>query len=564
MIEELATASVLLQRALERYLAACSAVQKSCAFGDLPPELANRVVQELELVPTYESMLRYANSSIRYARNALPFTPINSLPYEVMSHIFGLVVGDNCSLYQVQSTGCKVRSKYPDILARVCSHWRHIALGLRTFWSHIDIFFDDSFNTPSISRADIHALRAGETPLFLHVHLSNTAQQSSFDSATLQSIAAIAPRTWAFDITSETPHRNLLETTFETVLRYCTPGMLTKLTVKSLPAFENTINQFILARLGIDSASHVDVNNQNLIVGLPAQYLDDAMLHLNSLNMERVFIPWYSRAYHNLSELRLTTGSGGLEREGGTILESDLIVILRSSPLLQSLELGLVVLGGVPTTTPVEPIVLHHIEMLKVVVQVPGRNPLSLRESELGTLLRWISPGPKLLRLSIINFPGVIWTVEAPLFKGELVRDFFRRSNVATVTAKWLNADHQIADLWNAAPTIKCMILEELERRSLVGRGFQVTDSSAYLETLYMLKSDITILWDVILALKPRRVFLWNCYGHFTAHSEPPNATPRMSQSLIIPSNVKSQLSHIPTIQFLERDPRILDECEFE
>ncbi|CAE6446511.1 unnamed protein product [Rhizoctonia solani] len=571
MIEELVTASTQLQGALDRYLAACSTIQKSCIAGiwarGLSSELASRVVQELELLATYESALRHANSVMRYARNVPPFAPINALPREVMSRIFSLAAGEDCALYQVQPTGCKMRSKHADLLTHVCSHWRQIALGSRTLWSHIDIHSYGSFNTQLISRADVYASRAGDTPLVLHVHLENTAKQPSLDNATFKLIASIAPRTRALILKSETYYRSFLDLMLETALNHCTPGILTQLSVRSCSTVDYPSDQFLLAKLNTGYENHVSTNDQNLLEGPPRQRFDNVMLHLTNLHMGTLFIPWSSRAYHNLTELCVTRGSGDLGRESGKILESDLVVILRSSPFLRRLELDLVVLEGLSTTTPVEPIALNYIEILKVAEQAPGSNSFSLRESELGPLLRWIAPGSKSLQFSITCFPRVIWTIEAPLFKGHLVKQFFSRSNVTTITAKWLNADHQVADLWNAAPTVQTLILEEFERRSLLGsRDMHVSESGPCLDTLYLLKTDVASLNNVIRILKPRRIFLWDCYESFLVPSGPSESVSQISQNSIIPPDVAFMLPHIPAIEFLDHDPRdqIAHQWDFE
>ncbi|CEL61270.1 hypothetical protein RSOLAG1IB_09892 [Rhizoctonia solani AG-1 IB] len=514
VIGELATTSSLLREALDRYHTACSAIRRTCVANglaeQLPPELPIRVSEEIEQLAAYELILHDAKSAINFARNSGSFTSINVLPREIISYIFSLVVADeHCGLKQKRTSGraCThtVLSKYPDILTHVCSYWRQIALGSHALWTHIDLSFDNSISAQLVSRADTYASRAGQASLHLHIHSEPPMQNYPLggNPLTPRLIESLAPQTGELVLRLEKDH-DTMGVILEAFLRNCTPGVFTRFSLKTFLTETRSCN-FIRTKGNLDPEG--SLHEEDLILDLPEQRLDDVMVHVTALHTFDLLLPWSSKAYHNLTDLRLNCNT---LPHGGEISESDFVRILRSSPLLQRLELGLTMIKALPVTTQIDPVILDYIRVLKLDM----RESPSSNQFRLGCLLRWISPGSRPLRVEI-NEKCMDWDIGGAkaLLGDKLFSCFFSRSNVVWVTVNSLWTVAEAVNLIEVVPSIQALTLENFHFRppfELDSEAYFIPQSCRSLDTLYLLRSIVIVtdLIDLIRAYKIQRILL--------------------------------------------------------
>lgn len=177
LVNELNAASTLLNSALQRYLDACSAVsdyyEQTGMLARVPRMFLDHVTNELALITSYEATIQQAKSLISQARNSsTSLVPIHSLPSEILSRIFYLVVGARPCGASDNSGNNSSLPKYPDFLTHVCSRWRRISIGLPMLWSHIDILHLHSMTPGFVARAKACAARAKHAPLEIHFQVS--------------------------------------------------------------------------------------------------------------------------------------------------------------------------------------------------------------------------------------------------------------------------------------------------------------------------------------------------------------------------------------------------------
>ncbi|KAG8766166.1 hypothetical protein FRC12_007049 [Ceratobasidium sp. 428] len=96
-----------------------------------------------------------------------PPASVNTLPPEVLSSIFKAVVSAS---WYARSVGDKSYGPIDclTLLASVCAHWRHVAIGIPSLWSYID--FTRNFNTSgNLEHAGLYLERSQDSPV--HIHL---------------------------------------------------------------------------------------------------------------------------------------------------------------------------------------------------------------------------------------------------------------------------------------------------------------------------------------------------------------------------------------------------------
>ncbi|KAG8684352.1 hypothetical protein FRC11_012219, partial [Ceratobasidium sp. 423] len=213
-----------------------------------------------------------------------------------------------------------------------------------------------------------------------------------------------------------------------TFLENCTPGVLIHVSTSELA---NATHQVILAQG--QEVPEDTVADSTLLLDVPEQRLEDVMLGLTTSRSGGTYPLWDSKAYHGLIDLYL----------GGTceIPELRLVAILNSSPQLRSLGVALQITDTFQSASPVEPITLVELERL------------SLENScDIGMLLRWIAPGPKLLRLILGYGEYNLFDLD-PFLKDQ--PRIFLRSNTTRVSVKMSEYYSALADLFGATSTIK-------------------------------------------------------------------------------------------------------------
>ncbi|KAH7322252.1 hypothetical protein B0J17DRAFT_772812 [Rhizoctonia solani] len=227
----------------------------------------------------------------------------------------------------------------------------------------------------------------------------------------------------------------------------CKPRTLTKIAIK------------VVKRHG-----WINVSNDNFqtLTGQPEKTTEAVCLHVTDVRLKRFFLPWHSILYHGLTVLHLINASLI------SIPESQFVSMLRSSPGLCILKLGLEIDDLYAGSDPVVPVSLANLEVLVV---------SSDREWILGVILRWIAPGMKPLSLSILN-PFIGGQTFPP--KREL-SNFFARSNVIRIHAKLFGSYSQLVEVLSLAPSIRALAVDFLSRNGLDG------DSLSYDTTIYAL-----------------------------------------------------------------------------
>ncbi|KAH7341935.1 hypothetical protein B0J17DRAFT_715091 [Rhizoctonia solani] len=201
MLRNLNAASERLDTEIDQYLFICSGVHDLCLQGNathnVPAEHYQKVTAELDRVVFHGAKLRLAHIAIMDACNgSFGCAPINSMPSEILTHTFHFVMRDerylNSSL------------QYPDYLTHVCSRWRSVALASPALWTRISFTYQNRPTRQDIlSRAKLHAARAGQLPL--EVYITDSYKSSCCHIALEEFLVSIASRikVFAFDIQDE-------------------------------------------------------------------------------------------------------------------------------------------------------------------------------------------------------------------------------------------------------------------------------------------------------------------------------------------------------------------------
>jgi hypothetical protein len=179
-LSEWKTAYTALIDAIQVYTETCLRLESSCAqesgLERKDSEGIWTVYKTLdEAIPTlvsHEETLRHARARLQRRRNvSATLSPIRMLSPDLLSQIFILVVESTRVSNDDVRTHQKASLAMVNVLASICSHWRHIAISTGTLWSHVDLLAVGSFEHAAIwiSRAkgcllDIHAVPEG--PLY--------------------------------------------------------------------------------------------------------------------------------------------------------------------------------------------------------------------------------------------------------------------------------------------------------------------------------------------------------------------------------------------------------------
>ncbi|KAL5637858.1 hypothetical protein ACGC1H_002209 [Rhizoctonia solani] len=533
MLKELHTASSLLCTALNRYVNACSALRNDCSYKNSingAVELLGAVTDEMDLVESYKSKLTQAQVEVKIARNNLANVPINSLPTEVLAHIFRLVLAQQCCPLRVpyhwDSESPPQIPKYPDTLSHVCSRWRHIALASPGLWSHIDIALSCPLSKGFHDRATTYVARAHQSPLDIHLIDPGCIRQversgSYGDSGSEQepfdydnqfddwidwgiSVHENNPEEFDFLVPSPEPRirsLGLLVTyqnhpihsrALEHCLANCMLGSLFELVIDvpsesmSLPSFFETSSDF----LPQDHAASTQLL-------LPEQQLENALKSITSLSLDGRYLSWTSTAYCGLTELRLF---GNKDISG-----AELASVLNSCPGLRILHCDFNIRDSPPMGTSSALITLQELETLEI---------SRMRRAGVEHFLRWLTTGPEPLRLSL----GVDPT-------SALLKDFFTRSNVQEMR---IETKPHISGELELSPTMFCLS-PQLKILAIIGwgrGGYRVTRTSTLsrlnnetispieLDALYMLSCRFNHFYkfrEVVVKFSPRKLILWDC-----------------------------------------------------
>ncbi|KAH7341291.1 hypothetical protein B0J17DRAFT_646018 [Rhizoctonia solani] len=402
LVNELDDASNLLSSAVDRYVQACAAIpnhyEASCSTAKA---LLDSALAEIPKVPAYDEKLQQAKSALWRTRNQCPsLVPINTLPFEILSHIFCLAW--DCSL----SADHRPNLVYPSILLRVCSRWRQIAFGSPKLWSHIDVRTSLAPNL-SLKRAKLFAAQSNQLSLDLHI---KTGLLSYKHQKTLVGFyQSVAPRVRSFELhhgDDLDPLRDSNQTWLNTLLSGAMAGTLTQVCIKSYglqatPAFLSAIDS-------------EPVGHPRVRISVAEEHLEDLLFSVTRLQLKGIYAPWTSRAYCGLVELSLEA----LRGSNISLKDSELATILQASPSLRFLHFGLGVELGREDGL-ILPIQLNDLRSLHLT---------SYTHSSQESVLRMLYPGQAPLELVIRVSDEVRFTLPSRTWS-ELV-NFAARSNI--------------------------------------------------------------------------------------------------------------------------------------
>ncbi|CAE6417277.1 unnamed protein product [Rhizoctonia solani] len=509
MFEDLENARKRLQVALEQYLAACTTVRnhaKRPMFGH-SQEHSTRMADELAAIIACKKKIARAKKCISQAINHSPFVArINSLPDEILGHIFQLAIGLQPCFTDINNPDIKKERKrvafaqVPERLSHVCCRWRRLAFSLPTLWQHIDINMDA---TDVMARAKARTARTGQRLLDVHIF------GSLLDDELEEWLALVGPR-----IKSLTLIVCDESMTYEPVLiscfKHCSPGTLSHLTIWKEIATNPPYDD-----LTLDLWDRVDGHLE----------FEDLFLRIESLRLRQLYVDWPSNIYRGLSELHL----GSHQSSHSELLEvsvQQLVDILQTNPKLRVLRLDVKIVGTEEDMEEVSQTIPVHLDDLEVLdLSTQSREP-NLEQLEF--ILPLISPGTQPLQFTLDDLDD-----ERYLILQTVVQEFFSRSNVTRLKLMY-QEDYRELDfdlLSHLAPQLGHLVLDHYSwheyRNSYVGTSprFHERDNSApnfRIEYLYLLHNEVD-LQSCPKLLKglvhpPRVLVFWKC--RFTEDKE--------------------------------------------
>ncbi|KDN43696.1 hypothetical protein RSAG8_05886, partial [Rhizoctonia solani AG-8 WAC10335] len=325
-----------------------------------------------------ESNSRYDQlEHIQVADNYNP--PINSLPTEILLHIFNLArylwwrvsvrraKGAEDSTWDngVQNL---MSLPYPEVLSHVCSLWRQIVLSSPSLWSHIDIYTVGQSSQVPLSRSSAFLARAQGHELMLKCGPVESSTPESFGhnahhpssdwTATDFFCSAVGPRLKSLRVDNHAPDTTLFYSIFQGSLSHARPGILADLTIAD--KIPQTIrnpgdNSEGLAGWTLPPPEHF---------GMSQPLLDDIVQSIRILRLDGHFFPWASPAYHGLVDLRLST-TRPKRGHRPFIQAAQLREILLACPKLRALDFGIKINGQNSQAT-LSPVPLNDLEVLNI------------------------------------------------------------------------------------------------------------------------------------------------------------------------------------------------------
>ncbi|KAL5638660.1 hypothetical protein ACGC1H_003125 [Rhizoctonia solani] len=414
----------------------------------------------------------------------------NILPPEILVEIFFLV----CN---IQANACPARidvdrpkrnnhpfSKEPVILSHVCSQWRQIVVSQASLWSHIDVF-PDRFNDPILSaRSETYAARSSQALLDVHIVISYLhAIPDGMFTIGFSFLTAIAPRIQSLTVHSACGDiaGELCSSAVTACFANCVPGILTQVSIETV-----IVSQW-------DASINTGINHHQI----KESALEAVWLPVKFLRLELFWVKWDSKAFHGLTELRLSAYL--------PIGRSELKSILLSSPQLCVLELDDPDIEDFfDDDSPPTPIHLGNLEILSL---------SWVTDRHLGSILQLIVPGTKPLSLSILNpyQDGSNFTSKAELQR------FVSRSNITRLCTNQFQSYPQLGEVLSLMPNVSVLGIARFSCDSLDGET--TLSPNRTLDALYIIKSTNPELnsftWPSIETFvrrhSVRKLTLWKC-----------------------------------------------------
>ncbi|EUC54416.1 hypothetical protein RSOL_047470, partial [Rhizoctonia solani AG-3 Rhs1AP] len=247
---------------------------------------------------------------------------------------------------------------------------------------------------------------------------------------------------------SNTRRYSLVLSTF---LEHITVGALERLAINQENILPGYTSQHYFMEASESSRSHgiLQVPTGNTVfISKPPDALETLLFSVTNLELKGLYPRWASKAYHGLVELRLGVFNGV------SIPETDLRVILSSSPKLRHLDLGLKITSPSPRDLHDTPVLLEELETL-----VTGQRSLE----ELGSFLRLIRPGSRPLSIYLDKSGKCSSHPDIPRVPFDArILAFFARANVETLGIAGTYNYSQVAELLGLVPRVRVLVLNGL------------------------------------------------------------------------------------------------------
>jgi hypothetical protein len=345
-LSEWKTAHAVLADAVRIYLDACLRLEVSCAkvsgLVEKNVEGIRSVYSTLDdaitILVSHEDSLRNARAHLERRQDTLDiFLPIRKLPPDLLSQIFTLAVESS------RPIDARVRPPQPldmtNVLASVCSHWRHVAISTGTLWAYIDLSRLGAFEHAAtcILRAkgcllDIRAVTKS-TSNDQHDPLAEPVPKQNHKTGSLLNL--IHPvRVRSILLHAEKP---LVDSWFSWWFEHGAPGTVTTLAVSSVgerALFPMTPKE------------------------TPQDRMDELLRSVDTLYLSELGLYWDSLRFHDLTILHLAWLD---------IPMRHFVQILLASPRIQCLQLSCVGLIDHEAIA-LQPIQLNHLEILELSV----------------------------------------------------------------------------------------------------------------------------------------------------------------------------------------------------
>ncbi|KAG8689037.1 hypothetical protein FRC12_020737 [Ceratobasidium sp. 428] len=332
---------------VQGYLAACTDLVAICTspshrqYGRQKIEKALLSVdEEMTGLASEEATLHKALISLKFARNlSTTLAPIHTLPPEILANIF---------LVMQKSSGyCHQPNKLPPVqaLAETSSYWRQVAINTPSLWADIKISTAGS----CYDNAALSLSRANGLPIHLSVsELSpnkGDVYRSWDESPKLPAFLTQAcQRIHKLDINSSVIATSGIHIVMKHWLDHCSVGVTKSLKIKKDDSAQSRSALPLGWSFNLASIEHAEAVLESLSV----------------LQLEAIFIPWTSAAYHNLIDLRLYFNWYHRVQ----ISASQLANILSSSPGLTTLKLEGLEITRSDSFDAVTLVSLVHLEVL--------------------------------------------------------------------------------------------------------------------------------------------------------------------------------------------------------
>ncbi|KDN46064.1 hypothetical protein RSAG8_04571, partial [Rhizoctonia solani AG-8 WAC10335] len=368
-------------------------------------------------------------------------------------------------------------------------------------------------------RWEVFIERAGQS--LLDVHVLNSPSPLGADRPGLdgmqtdalfyQLIGIIAPRIKRLTIesTSGWEHVDSPRNVLTFLLSKCVPGTLKTLIVDILESYY---------RSGAASPRFTD---KRKLLDLPEDKLESLFNPITILCLRGYYPKAGSTAYQDLVELHL---QGTI-----SIAESALVGILKSNRRLRVLHLSSKITDSLPENTPITPVPLDDLRIVKIVplddLRIVKIGRSNQRNGNPGTLLRWLHPGENPLSLTMFR-PRVRSNSKNPdLFSKDETREFLARSKVTKLGLHLVDSYSQITELLEIAPDVQVLVIDGI--RWGTGEDSLDNGSQHLLDSLYIVPSPLGFLPELqtvqclIKMDRIRRLVLWSCMiQHFAKQDE--------------------------------------------